>query len=258
MTKKGVLTLGVTLIVALLAGLTASCKKEVMVEGGFSVAEGRQVKFATGNLMYDKLQKKFSIASDPTLVVGDVNTEIANPNALVTIDLFGWGTGDDPLRISTNNADYTTYTEWGSKVGGNWRTLTRTEWQYMLKKRPDARKKYAYGSVDNKAGVIILPDIWTMPDSCVFLPGMNHPDSNRYTPSLWRKMSANGAVFLPATGYREGKSYKSASFGRYWSSTEDFANGAWGFAFTNLGEIGVMCYDSRYPGYAVRLVQDVQ
>ena len=38
------------------------------------------------------------------------------------IDLFGWGTGNNPTNYSENNNDYTSYYEWGDNQisnGGN-------------------------------------------------------------------------------------------------------------------------------------------
>lgn len=245
-------------VVAVAALCVAACGKETMVEGGFSIGNGKQVKFAKGNLYYNKLTRSFGIYENQTECMGDVNAAIADTTYMGQIDLFGWGAVDNPLNISIKDSDYPSFTDWGSKVGGNWRTLNKDEWKFIMKGRTDARKKYALGRVNTTTGLILLPDLWTQPDSCPYFPGMNYLDSNVYNARMWQKMETAGAVFLPVTGYREGKSFKSAGSGRYWTSTEDFVNGAWGFAFQQLASAAVVCYEHRYPGFAVRLVQDVQ
>lgn len=260
MTKKGVLSLTKIVALALLAVFTTGCKKEVMVAGGFSVGGGRQVKFAKGNVYYNVLTKTFAMYENQWDFTGGYNDSIDKPNYHGDIDLFGWGTANNPMLYTEKDEDYATFEDWGTKLGGNWRTLNKDEWKYILKGRPDAKKKYAIGRVENKTGIILLPDMWTLPDSCLFFPGVNYIDSNDYRGYTWKKMEDAGAVFLPASGYREGASFVSLwSPGRYWTSTGDFVNGAWGFGFTALSkELGVMCYTHRYPGFAVRLVQDVK
>ena len=259
MTKKGVLSLTKIVALALLAVVTTGCKKEVMVAGGFSVGGGRQVKFAKGNVYYNVLTKTFAMYENQWDFTGGYNDSIDKPNYHGYIDLFGWGTANNPMLYTEKDEDYATFEDWGTKLGGNWRTLTKDEWKYIMKKRPDAKKKYAFAEVGHARGIILLPDIWTLPDSCVFFPGMDYIDSNQFDARMWKKMENAGAVFLPSTGYREGPTYKSTWFeGRYWTSTGDFVNGAWGFGFDALRKIGVMCYAHRYPGFAVRLVEDVK
>lgn len=257
MTKRVASALGRFMMVAAVAVCLAGCGKETMVEGGFSVGGGRQVKFAKGNVYYDLLFHKFGIYEKQTDGMGYINGSITDTSYHGRVDLFGWGTADNPTLISEKDEDYLTFTDWGGKVSGDWRTLTKDEWKYIMKERPDAKKKYAYALVEHILGLILLPDMWTLPDSCVFFPGMNYIDSNDFDARMWKKMEDAGAIFLPANGYRIGKTVTGA-VGRYWTATDDFTNGAWGFAYSQRGDIGVVCYSHRYPGFAVRLVQDVK
>lgn len=257
MTKRVASALGRFIFVAAVAVCMAGCGKETMVAGGFSVGGGRQVKFAKGNVYYDLLFHKFGIYNSQTEFAGGYNQLITDTSYHGRVDLFGWGTADNPTLISQKDEDYTTFTDWGGKVGGNWRTLTKDEWRYIMKERPDAKKKYAYARVDNRTGVVLLPDMWTLPDSCVFFPGMSYIDSNDYDVRMWKKMEDAGAVFLPSASYRVGTEITSFT-GRYWTATEDFTNGAWGFAFSGNGKAGVVSYNHRYYGFAVRLVEDVK
>lgn len=258
MTKKAFSALSKLAVVALMTACVASCGKETMVEGGFSIGGGRQVKFAKGNVYYTVLTKSYAMYNKQEEAAGSLNGALTDPNYQGTIDLFGWGTADNPLLLSVKDEDYPTFTDWGSKLGGKWRTLNKDEWKYIMKGRPDANKKYALARVNNVTGLLLLPDMWTLPDSCLFFPGMNYLDSNVYKDRIWDKMQNAGAIFLPVTGYREGTAFKSGTSGRYWTSTDDFVNGAWGFAFQQLASAAVVCYEHRYPGFAVRLVEDVE
>lgn len=68
----------------------------------------------------------------------------ANKNISLTyeswIDLFGWGTGNNPTQSSANIGDYSDFADWGLvnaiRNGGNetglWRTLTKDEWAYLF------------------------------------------------------------------------------------------------------------------------------
>ena len=200
------------------------------------------------------------------------------------IDLFGWGTsgynGKNPYMTSTTSTDYgdgtkniarTNY-DWGVynaiSNGGNqagmWRTLTENEWSYLINTRTDAANKKGIATVDGVNGLILLPDNWTQPEGLTFTSGFagnggapSFKTVNNYTLSEWSVMEANGAVFLPAAGYRNGTDVTSvSSFGDYWSSS---ANGstigyhlhyASGDADTGNG--------GRYRGHSVRLVKDVE
>lgn len=189
-------------------------------------------------------------------------------------DLFGWGTsgGGTPttppyMTINNNGSIYGgtsniagTDCDWGvynkevieNNDGKNWRTLTSAEWAYVFQGRTDASQKYGHGSVDGVNGMIILPDVWVLPSGLSFTAG----DSswNSYTTDQWEKMEKNGAVFLPAAGYRDGASvYNVGSVGYYWSSTNYLSYGAY-FVHFNSGGFNPSNASHRYDGYSVRLV----
>ena len=81
-------------------------------------------------------------------------------------NLFGRGTGDAPNKVSTDNSDYSTFTDWGVNAitnGGNidnmWRTLTADEWRYLFCGRTDAANLFSLGKVNGVNGqVLILRD----------------------------------------------------------------------------------------------------
>ena len=175
------------------------------------------------------------------------------------IDLFGWGTGNCPTKKSTDDEDYSTFTDWGVNAisnGGNeanlWRTLTRYEWNYLIKTRTNADNLKGQATVADVHGYVLLPDSWTLPAGLSFSASPNNWTTNVYTAEQWAQMEAAGAVFLPATGYRNPDIVYVDEKGWYWSS--DVLNGtaAYDFEFT---ETNSRVFGSRhYFGQPVRLV----
>ena len=212
------------------------------------------------------------------------------------IDLFGWGTSGwnsdancyQPWSTSDGYWDYypggsyTTsltgaYAEadwaWHNPIsnGGNtahqWRTLTSTEWDYLLSTRTDASAKWGIGNINGVGGLVILPDNWTLPSGCSFTSGLteydedNYPDwtLNYYSLAQWALMEAAGAVFLPAAGGRQGTDVTSVGlYGNYWSSSPDDYDGYSTALFMWFhSEIYCpSCYYDRAFGFSVRPVQD--
>ena len=161
--------------------------------------------------------------------------------------------------------------QYGSAVTGTWRTLTKDEWFYLLgmetnntdKDGHQRYQKYGLGKVDNRQGLIILPD--TFGDPCVnggtnaFVKGVKDTfDSNIFTDEQWAIMERAGCVFLPAACRRNGTTI-SADGGYYWSSTSADTDKAWNVQFSTSGvNPAQSTMRDRYRGNAVRLVQDVE
>ena len=194
------------LLLALLLPLLlfAGCEKEPQGTGSgkFSVSKNRQVRFAHGNLAEDGR----SFTAHQWEYGG----------------YFGWGTGDNPGNNSQNDNSYSTFHDWGDYIEGNWRTLSKEEWQYIIHERTDAGNKYGNATVNDIHGLILLPDTWELPTGYSFIPGSHSWSENVYTDSQWQEMEKKGAVFLPASGYRNAGyndcRYKGES-GVYHSST---------------------------------------
>ena len=233
------------------------CNTEILDLGPFSVSEKKTVFFSPGNLQYQPSTKTWRFAEHQWEVIGEGNNlNIPIPSAS-WIDLFGWGTGNNPTLISTNNDAFSTFMEWGVNAisnGGNeanmWRTLTNEEWEFLIKERPNAKALYGLGHANERFGLILLPDDWTLPAGLSFT-GKN----DTYTSDEWSVMEAAGAVFLPAAGYRHcgGVVYDVGSDGYYWSSTPYGSGYAWALLF-GPGVMGM--YDnSRCNGPSVRLVR---
>ena len=203
------------------------------------------------------------------------------------IDLFGWGMWMDatqlkdgnknyassinPLKTSKSNPDYVSYVESGATItyegdlndlgltvmGAAWRTLTNdvynnnAEWDYLFNSRYEASDKYGFATVHGTLGLIILPDDYSAPIGIktAFVAGTTN---TTYSDDDWNLMQANGAVFLPAAGYRdEGAVYDNV--GNYWSSSAYDINSAWYPTF-NSSSFFPDIFDNRYYGLSVRLV----
>lgn len=181
-------------------------------------------------------------------------------------DLFGQGSGNNPNEIYGENDKTYTLVDWGdntslqSTLGTGWRTLTISEWRFVLNKRgTDTGKRYAKATVNDVCGVILLPDNW----SISYYP-LNNTDvktatytANIISSSDWiSRLEAHGAVFLPAAGwsgfYNSSTSYPGPS-GGYWSCSSGSSANIVRF---NSGTLETL-YVSRARA-AVRLVRDAE
>ena len=248
--------------------------KQGTINGKFTInASGDQVYFSQGNLQY---VGTWQFAENQWDYFG--NSQSDNHR-----DWFGWGTGDAPNKVSDDEADYADFHEWGDNPitnGGNepnlWRTLTSAEWHYLLYTRTSAATLFAFGSVNDVNGLILLPDNWEKPEGASFtasttqglaiVHGMYEDDNNdhyldnTYTIAQWEVMETSGAVFLPAAGgYGWSSSIGEAGF--YWTSTPypHAANGAYVLDFHSSSSCFINHYWSsgNRGHWSVRLVKDV-
>ena len=275
--------------------------KDGAILAEFSVSDSTKVYFSQGNLQYQASTNTWRFAEHQWDYVGKDNENISEKYT-GWIDLFGFGTsgykGRMPYMTSTIYADYIiaksefpyrrNYNpnlgidfveldngngqkyDWGwgfcLSDGGMeqyvegccWRTLTRSEWNYLISERKKAEKKIGNARVNGVYGLVLLPDKWKTPQGLVF----KHSNPNEYSESEWEQMEANGAVFLPAAGSRNGNFIPHGDvFGRlgagaYWSST--IAEFKYSYA-VSFDEDEYDC--GRVPmsiGLSVRLVQDVK
>jgi len=237
------------------------------INSKYSVGGTKKVWFSKGNLQYNASTDKWRFAESQLDYIGGSNSYISSTYS-GWIDLFGWGTGNNPTNSSTSYSQYSTFTDWGSKPitnGGNvanrWRTLTDDEWSFLLFNRiTSSGIRFAKAKVNGVRGVIILPDNWN--SSYYSLTSTNNTSadfSNIILMLDWTsKFEANGAVFLPAAGFRHGTSVSSVeSNGYYWSSSYPYAEQAYDLSFddeymgTGYGGIGRY---GRCDGLSVRLV----
>lgn len=249
----------------------------------FSISEDKQIYFSQGNLQYQASTSTWRFAEQQYDIIGSNNSNISESYD-GWIDLFGWGTsgynGKSPFMTSTDNLDYgdgtndiagTSY-DWGVynaiSNGGNqaelWRTLTKGEWTYLINTRADASSKCSFASVNNVAGLVLLPDDWTLPSGVTFTSGaFNDYTQNTYSSEDWAKMEANGAVFFPAAGYRDGGTgvFVVGQYGTYWASSGYWTESSLASAGRlNFRGNSVDAKNNFYCscGLSVRLVQDAE
>lgn len=244
-----------------------------MIPGLFSVSASKKVYFSKGNLQYDGTNWKFADSQWEALGANGTG-ENADVITSYPMDLFTWGNIDNPAyngtTYVTGSADLSGTTDWGSRMGSGWRTLTGYsdgEWKYLLKTRgastvngtDDAR--YAMAKVCGVQGMIIFPDTYTHPSGVKAPVGINAGtgwNGNDYNATDWSAMEAAGCVFLPAAGKRP-YTYVSGvnSYGIYWTSTADKDNGAY-YMCIGSGEMSFIESSGRDVGYSVRLVRKVE
>lgn len=302
----------------------------------FSVSASRKVIFSPGNLQYNPSENKWRFAENEWDYIGAQQSDQTNAGCTggnvsgsdnyrvgsLTgytgwLDLFGWGTGDKPTCIAHYydkptgnqngyNGEYDWNIDWGQNeiydgdapTDKTWFTLSEKEWEYLINETSNSAREGKYGTatVNGAPGLVLLPDLFQLPDGCSFAPGMVHDDDdyynwqiwtvdddNVYDAAEWALMSNAGAVFLPAAGSRvitkdSGDVTKITFFhigigGNYWSTTdksgwEDDDEEVWisnaaNMHFTDVvddygdGDISVTGSGFK-EGMSVRLVRDLE
>ena len=194
------------------------------------------------------------------------NTPIVN----ATFNRYGYGPStnmqDTNLLGTSANYDWGIYNAIsnGGNEPGLWRTLTQTEWAYLLESRTTVSGvRYAKATVNGVQGLIITPDNWTTatyPLDSVNLTTISFT-ANVITAAQWvSTLESAGCVFLPAAGLRSGRNVSSVNtWGTYWASTCRSASVANSVANNISFQRGYCSFSSysgnaRYYGHSVRLV----
>ena len=261
--------------------------------GYFTVSSaGKKVLFSKGNLQatYSSSSWSWAFAANQWDYIGRSSGNVyINGNGTVsgsprTMDLFGWvGASSTVLTTapamygvsnSTTNNDYgnknneALKSDWGNTVGTGWRTLTSTEWSYLLNTRGSgstvngtANARYTLATINTNGtavnGVIIFPNGITVAageaSSWGTINGSGSAWDTKCTTSQWDALAAKGCVFLPAGGSREKDSVSNyGTYGAYWTSTSsysmiDYIHFSGSSVVTNDGQ------DRKY-GCSVRLI----
>ena len=149
------------------------------------------------------------------------------------IDLFGWGTGNNPTLTSTTEGDYnyTVAKDWGNNIisyggttyaSGYWKTPSIGVYEYLINTRKLSNVAIAGGTtievcgwgsatVNGVPGLIFFPDDWDGTACLTF----NYPEkngtnwtncafsSNQFTETEWNNtLGAKGCIFIPYSGKR--------------------------------------------------------
>ena len=219
---------------------------------------GKKILFSPGNLQYQASTKIWRFAEHQYDIIGEDNKNISDTYS-GWIDMFGWGTGNNPIVTSTNVNDYKTFTDWGINPisnGGNeanqWRTLTYHEWNTLTTSA--GYKSGGKATVNEIRGYVLMPDGWVRDGS--FIPGADDWSTNQYSVEKWENLESMGAVFLPIGGHRTSTTMFLYDSGDYWSSSQVSAAGLayyYTFQINDVSMSSDYCYGGRY----VRLVKDV-
>ena len=180
---------------------------------------------------------------------------------------YGYGPTDGSsytysLTGAYANADWGVYNAIsnGGNAAGLWRTLTQSEWYYLINTRANASSKWGNATVAGVNGVILLPDSFTDPmknnGSGAFSSSHSSWSDNVYSADDWTTaMQSAGAVFLPAAGERYGTTVDNVgSDGDYWSSTYYNEYDACSVFFYS-GILAAYHAGGRSCGISVRLVR---
>ena len=212
------------------------------------------------------------------------------------IDKFGWGTSGrnhgavcyQPWSTSTSNSDYFAYgssnsnlsdytneADWGYNAisnGGNqiglWRTLTQSEWDYVLfRRQTNSNMRFVKATVNNVIGLILLPDNWNA--STYSFKNVNGTSGascsdNVISATTWANvLQPSGIIFLPPGEERDGTKFNyGALLGnvfQYWSSTNSSDDSSAYVLFfrgdSGDGTVNVISCSKAW-GLSVRLVYD--
>ncbi len=264
------------------------------INGLFSVSDTKQVYFSQGNLQYIGSVATWKFADNQWDCLGNNGQGSASETA--DRDLFGWGTSGHehgatcwrPWSTSNDNSQYNPYNststnlydgdgdakgkaDWGYNAisnGGNtenigWHTLTQSEWEHVINGRQtESGIRYAKATVNGVCGVILLPDNWkaeTYTLNNYNTQGAGFSSNTITNVDEWTNiLEANGAVFLPTTGYREKDNYgiyidDVETSGYYWTASRENDNDARNVFVTSRYVKSTGSY-GRHIGYSVRLV----
>ena len=256
---------------------TATCKitvgpaRDGSLPGEFSVSATRKVHFSRGNLYYDG--NKFDFEDEQYYFrtydgKGKCDKDGYNKDSGTVSGhwgLFGWvGASSETFTkspeiygVSTSLTmdDYgNVYGEalkadWGTAIDdkGTWTTLTGgknttpSEWKYLF--------EHHVNVWDTCKGV---PGRFVAPDGFV-----GNEDDLKKAIKDWESAQADGIVFLPAAGSRNGSDIAMVgNNGNCWSSTADDSSSAYA-GFTNTDGSGTKV-NTRYIGYSVRLITELK
>ena len=256
--------------------------------GPFSVGANDTIYFAPANLQYKPSTQQWRFAKHQWDYVGDDQEGTVydygvkcNNNKISGkydgwIDLFCWGTGNNPVLRSELAKDYQQFYDWGdNKIEDypekTWRTITYNELYYILYQRQNASQLVTFGYVDSIGGMILFPDDWDIeqfPVKTIENSWYEASQTNKYNEEQWKKMEELGAVFLVGAGYRGARNGRIRNGintnEMYWLSDEENQQLNKLFCFISLNEVDLGIDSTgrkvfRIYGYltgaAVRLVR---
>ena len=262
------------------------------MNGVFTIdGSGTTVKFSRGNLQYKPNMGIWQFASHQYDIIGDDNENISYSYD-GWIDLFGWATNGNsgngthymPWDASTSNKYGNTAApwgwdnldsneDWGHNIGAAWRTLTSTEWGYLLDTRSSgatvegvSNARYTHIAITINAvtitGLLLFPDGYNQGTPTGVSWSDDHINKHEAdyaatcTAEGWTTLEDAGCVFLPYAGCREGASVSYAGTqGYYWTATSSDADDARALHIPNTTPFD---NSARHLGCSVRLVYVIE
>lgn len=225
--------------------------------GEFSVSDDQKVSFSKGNLLQSGSTYKFA-------------DKQYNKTESGYTYLFNWHDNEYSQTMNERGANPISN---GGNTANMWRTLTQSEWHYLLAYggRPDTWR-WALAQINSIGGMIIFPDgfDWPLDDSKkptkINQSATNDWNSKNYSLEDWNTLEATGCVFLPTTGYKEhsNSSVGETNSGYYWSSSPFYNSSRNDKAkytyFTSTAATFPTSQNGWYLDHelAIRLVKDVQ
>lgn len=211
-------------------------------------------------------------------VTGGVNQGKDHTLTSHWIDLFGWGTGSDPLNFKDNKSSFTDWNNYNNDIGSEWYTLSIAEWGYILDSRT-TNLRFLKATVNGVKGLILFPDGFAWPSHVIVsttIYGKINSKTDNFTETItsteWTSLENKGAVFLPAGGYRtlrggcyytgitqneKGAISNSSTHGYYWARDAVDADNAKHLRFFGTNILTTR-NEEKKTGYSVRLVKNVQ
>ena len=257
------------------------------LSGTFSTGKYEYAEFATGNLQYKPSTNTWRFAKQQYQVVGEDNINVGDPNYKGWIDMLGWSNGEANnygVNPSCNKDLYTgKFADWGTLFPGEgWLTLSDSQWDYLLNKRPNHSNLKQIAMVGDTRGIMLFPDDWTETTVEATDDAELGVKVYKYDLSQWTALESAGAVFLPSAGRRFGGygntygvdgltdkgeeykiQYKTNYFACYWTSTKhsdeervsylfNYAVNGSSYKYSNLN---LGWYEYGHAGHSVRLAK---
>ena len=134
-----------------------------------------KVIFSKGNLQYQPSTNTWRFAEHQYDLIDYSDYSNISSGYTGWIDLFGWGTGNNPTDTSMDKENYKTYVDWGNNTidmdaPNTWFLLHSSNWEYILYVRPNADKLFGCATIDGIHGLVLLPDNWEKPSKVSFTP----------------------------------------------------------------------------------------
>ena len=189
---------------------------ENTLNGEFTVgANGKKVHFAEGN--------KYVYSNGNEDMLGS-QTSFWGDKTNYPIDLLTWSWTKAETDATPSKPFF---------------TLSSNEWMYLFRARDHAEELFAHATINDKHGLILLPDNWQTPDGIQLtttsqMTGFAWDENarkysisedgfekNKLTEAQWEELEFAGAVFLPAAGAGQDDKNK---IGWYWTSSRSYSD----------------------------------